>query len=609
MSLYQFKKQDAFDFASFVGIRTKTYGDELNFTRCPYCKGGNKGKDKDTFSINLKTGQFKCLRASCGVSGNMVTLARDFDFSLGSEVDNYYRPKQHRTLKTPEKPIVPKPKAIEYLESRKISKKTAEKYEVTVRKDHDNILVFPFFDEKNNLQFVKYRKTDFDKAKDRNKEWCEKDCKPILFGMKQCKTGGTLIITEGQLDTLAVAEAGYENCASVPLGKQGFTWIPYCWDWINRNFDTIIVFGDYENGSISLLDDINRRFNLTIKHVRETDYKDCKDANDILRKYGVEQIKTCIENAVAVPIRDVVDLADVEDVDIFKIPKLKTGIKELDRMLYGGLPFGGVHLISGKAGEGKSTLASQIVINAREQGYKCFCYSGELPSYLFKAWMSFQVAGSHVFEYQNEWGDRNFNISDANKKIISSWYKDYIWLYDANNLDEDEHAGLIKTTEQMIKQYGCRVILLDNLMTAIDLETVAGDDKYERQSKFVKQLAQLARAMDVCILLVAHKRKNNFSTNANDEIAGSSDIANLAMVTLAYEKGDNLMPSERKLKLAKNRLFGKTNNEGWIVSYEESSKRIYGDGDNPMTDYTCFKEVAQKEAWGDINFETPFDAE
>ena len=604
---YEFKLSDAKAFASFVGIKTHIERDELVFARCPYCRGGQGGKDKGTFSINIKNGLHKCMRASCGVTGNMITLARDFDFSLNAEVDAYYKPKQYRQVPQPKEPIIPLPKAVEYLQSRKISKAVAEKYEVTVQKDHDNILVFPFFDEKNRLQFVKYRKTDFDKSKDKNKEWCEKNCKPILFGMKQCKAGTSLIITEGQLDTLAVAESGYDNCVSVPLGKQGFTWIPHCWDWIHDNFNSIIVFGDYEKGEISLLSDISRRFNkLKIKHVRPEDYKDCKDANDILRKYGVEQVKACIENAVPVPVRDVLDLAEVKSVDVFKLEKLKTGINVLDRMLYGGLPFGGVHLISGKAGEGKSTLASQIIVNAREQGYKCFCYSGELPNALFRAWMDFQVAGTHVFEYQNEWGESNYNISEANRKIISDWYREHIWIYDVNMLDDEEHVGLVRTTERMIKQYGCRVILLDNLMTAIDLETVLGDDKYERQSKFVKQLAQLARSLDVCILLVAHKRKNNFSTNANDEIAGSSDIANLGMVALAYEKSDNIDQNDRKLKLAKNRLFGKTNNEGWIVSYDEQSKRIYGDGDKFTKEFSCFREVAQQEAWGDINFETPF---
>ena len=74
------------------------------------------------------------MRASCGVSGNMVTLAKDFDFSLGNTFDEYYRPrKQYKKLKTPEKPITPKPKAVEYLESRGISEEVAKIYEITVQ--------------------------------------------------------------------------------------------------------------------------------------------------------------------------------------------------------------------------------------------------------------------------------------------------------------------------------------------------------------------------------------------------------------------------------------------------------------------------------------------
>lgn len=600
--LYEFKKQDAFDFASFVGIPAKPKGDELHFFKCPYCK--NVTTDKDTFAINLRTGQFKCLRDSCGAHGNMITLARDFDFSLGNQFDDYYAPKKrYRTLPQPKKPIEPKPEAIRFLESRHISKATAERYQITVQKDRSNILAFPFFDDRGILVSVKYRKTDFDKSKDNCKEWFEKDTKLILFGMLQCNPENkTLVLTEGQMDALAVAESGIENAISVPSGSKGMTWIPHCWDWVN-SYDTIIVFGDHEKGHITLLDDIRKRFDLKIKHVREEDYKDCKDANEILMKYGKEQVKLCIENSIPLPIRDVVSLADVEDVDIFKLEKLKTGINQLDRLLYGGLPFGGVHLISGKAGHGKSTLASQIVANAIEQGYKCFCYSGELPNYLFKAWLDFQIAGNHSFEYSNEWGDTNYNISDANKKIISEWYRDNIWLYDANMLDEDEHIGLIKTAERMIVQYGCKVILLDNLMTALDGEQIDGYDKYDQQSKFVKRLAILARRYDVCVLLVAHKRKNNFSTNINDEIMGSSDIGNLGMVTLAYERDDDIDGNDRLLKVAKNRLFGKVNNEGWIVHYDERSKRIYGDGDDVTKQFGCF---VGENGFAEINTETPW---
>ena len=58
---YQFKRQDALDFAAHIGQRTKIRGEEMQVCYCPYCKGG-RNRDDYTFSINLKTGLFKCLR-------------------------------------------------------------------------------------------------------------------------------------------------------------------------------------------------------------------------------------------------------------------------------------------------------------------------------------------------------------------------------------------------------------------------------------------------------------------------------------------------------------------------------------------------------------------
>ena len=493
--MYSFKEEDAYDFAKHVGAQIKRHGDELRFTQyCPYCHGGNGNKrDKDTFSINLRTGQFKCLRSSCGITGNMITLARDFDFNLGAQVMEYYQPrKQYRKLKTPDKPIVPKEPAVKYMESRGISDEITHEYEITTQKEHDNVLVFPFYDETGKMQFVKYRKTDFDKAKDKNKEWCEHDCKPILFGMKQCKDFTRLVITEGQLDSLSVATAGIANAVSVPNGAKGFTWVPYCYDWVNK-FQEIVVFGDFENGHMTLLQELKQRFPNKIKHVREADYQGCKDANELLQKHGRESVQLAIENAEYEPIKRVVELADVEAVDIYKLKKLDSTINECNRLLYGGLPFGGVVLVIGKPGEGKSTYASQIIARSVEAGHKSFAYSGELPNYLFKSWIDFQIAGpQHIIETKNRFGDVSRKISNQNQQLINNWYRGKIFLYDSRNIDGDEKENLCETIQRTILQYGVDVILIDNLMTAIDLDEERGTDKYEKQSLFMKKLARMA---------------------------------------------------------------------------------------------------------------------
>ena len=588
-SIYEFSQEDAYRFAREQFVETKTKGNELQFKYCPYCHGGQGGKDKGTFSIDLTTGKFKCLRASCNAHGNMITLSRDFDFSLGNQVDEYYKSqKRYRRFKRPEKPIEPLEPAVEYLAKRGISSEIAKKYEITIKQETNNILVFPFYDEKGELQFIKYRKTDFDKEKDKNKEWCEKDCKPILFGMKQCNEKfDRLVLTEGQLDSLSVAEAGIENAVSVPTGANGFTWIPYCWDWLTK-FEEIVVFGDCEKGKITLLDDISKRFPNKVKHVRESDYLKCKDANEILLKHGPDAIKKAVDNAIALPVNKVLSLADVENVNIFELQKLKTGLKELDDTLYGGIPFGIVCLVAGKRGDGKSTLTSQIMGQAVEQGYNTFAYSGELPNYLYKSWFDFQIAGRNHITENNKDGRINRFITNPNQKLINDWYREKAFIYDNRIVEDDEQEDLLKTITQAIMQYGIKVILIDNLMTAMYIDEKQGSDKYDQQGRFVRSLTKIALQYDCLILLVAHRRKNSFTTDANDEVSGSGDITNLAGMVLSYDRGtekEGLRPDQRKLIIAKNRLFGKINLNGIVLDYDEKSKRIYSNDDELIREY------------------------
>lgn len=368
MIKYEFKPRDAFLFAEKLGIPVKTIGKELMFLYCPNC-GGGVNRDKNTFYISLTTGQCSCHRSSCGYKGNMVTLSRDFDVEINEDISRYFNISNYngrfKTFKDAHRIAESKDRAIEYLKERGIPEEITREYEVTIKNDTDNILAFPFKDGNGELRFIKYRSLDFVKGKTKgSKEWCESNCMPILFGMNHCDVGvERLVITEGQIDSLSVTVAGIPNAISVPNGMNGFTWIPHCWNWLHQ-FKEIVVFGDRENDQITLLKDLKRRTQLRILCVRPEDYLDCKDANEILVKHGIDQIKKCIENAKPETLPSTIELSNVEDRDIYTIPKVRTGIYQLDKLLCGGLPFGGVTIISGKAGEGKSTLASQLLISA-----------------------------------------------------------------------------------------------------------------------------------------------------------------------------------------------------------------------------------------------------
>ena len=153
--------------------------------------------------------------------------------------------------------------------------------------------------------------------------------------MKQCnKENKRLVICEGQMDSLSVAEGGIENAVSVPNGALGFTWIPFVWDWWCQ-FEELVVFGDFEKGHITLLDDLMKRFHGKVKQVRKEDYQDCKDANEILRKYGKDAVRKAVENSIELPVKQVKELADVKRRDLKDIPKFRTGFRQLDAYLGG----------------------------------------------------------------------------------------------------------------------------------------------------------------------------------------------------------------------------------------------------------------------------------
>ena len=522
-------------------------------------------------------------------------MARDFGFRLENEQEQKYR-------KLPQKKIESKPKAVEYLESRGISAEVCKRYNITTQTNKDNILVFPFYDEQNILQFVKYRKIDFDKRFDKNKEWCEKDTMPILFGMAQCEDFDRLVITEGQLDSLSLATAGIKNAVSVPTGAVGFTWLANCWDWINQ-FNEIVVFGDYEKGKITLIDTLEKRLQKKVKCVRPEDYLCEKDANDILRKYGKEALVKAVENAELRDVKFVKRLANVEAVNLSDLPKIKTGVRNLDRIC-GGLLRGHVVLLSGKRGEGKSTFMSSLVAEAIEQDNSVFVYSGELPNYHFKNWLDLQIAGAeNIATRQNEYGDNEYYLTEETVNKINRWYYDKAFIFDNSAVNDDEYEGLLKVITDSICRYDIKLVCIDNLMTAMDCD--ANSDLYRQQSQFVKNLEKMAQKYDVAIILVAHPKKSNADFD-NDTVSGSSDITNAVSFVFNYERAKEGEDYDSKLMVTKNRLNGKLliGDNAIKLHYSEKSKRISSNV-YEQKEYSCFAKPVENTYY-DVGFDLDF---
>jgi twinkle protein len=279
-------------------------------------------------------------------------------------------------------------------------------------------------------------------------------------------------------------------------------------------------------------------------------------------------------------------LANVEAVNLTDLPKIKTGIRQLDRVC-GGLLRGHVVLLSGKRGEGKSTFMSQIVAEAIEQDNAVFVYSGELPNYHFKNWLDLQIAGNKfVSTRQNEYGDNEYYLSEDAVKKINKWYYDKAFIFDNSAVTDNEYEGLLKVIIDSICRYDIKLVCIDNLMTAMDCDV--NTDLYRQQSSFVKSLEKLAQQYDVAIILVAHPKKTQGDFD-NDTVSGSSDITNAVSFVFNYQRAKDGTEHDSELMITKNRLNGKilTGENSIKLYYSEKSKRVTA---NPYDgkEYSCF---------------------
>lgn len=602
---YQVNPIDINGFAHSINAETKekstAKGIELFFKRCPYCNGG-QNNDTYTFSINMKSGAFHCFRATCGQKGHFVELCRDFNYKLNFDTKEK---KIYKDLSQVN--IVVSDKALEFLKSRGISENTGRAYNISAQINNPNIIVFPFLNENNILKFIKYRNINYQRENS-SKEWCEKNSMPILFGMAQCIDFTTLIITEGQLDSLSLSDCGIKNAVSVPNGAKGFTWVEHCWKWVNK-FQEIVVFGDWENGKMSLLDELNLKFpKMKIKSVQEQYYLGEKDANDIYRKFGKKAIVKAIENAVDISTECVVEWDDIKDEDLSQRELMLTGVPTFDRII-GGLYFGQLILLTGKSGHGKSTFGSMLGCEALNQGYKCFFYSGELSKQQFKNWISLQLAGKvNIKSIQQSTGKTIYMPTEYAKNGIGNFVGDKFHLYDNSYTKDNEMPKLLETVEEMICRHGVKFIFLDNLMTAI--QDIKETEKYNMQSQFVRKLKLMADTYQVLIILVAHSRKTNGSSFNNDDIFGSSEIVNRVDLVMSYsrpeQKEDGSVKHNSELIVSKNRLTSDliTPKNPVKLIYSVSTKRVVEIGctDKKFRWENFMQSPSQPQLSGEIEF-------
>ena len=155
---------------------------------------------------------------------------------------------------------------------------------------------------------------------------------------------------------------------------------------------------------------------------------------------------------------------------------------------------------------------------------------------------------------------------------VNLWYDDRAYIFDNTavtaelSVEGDKAArtdiiSLLGTIEQAVCRFNVKLVLIDNLMTALDVDL--SHDLYRAQSDFVNAVKRIAVKYNVAVLLIAHPRKSADGTELNaDSVSGSGDITNRVDLVLTYGKN---MDSDKdvyqsKIAVVKNRLTGKLMN-------------------------------------------------
>lgn len=210
---------------------------------------------------------------------------------------------------------------------------------------------------------------------------------------------------------------------------------------------------------------------------------------------------------------------------------VRTGIDVIDQKMR-GLKKGHVSVWSGLRGSAKSTLLSEIGINARQDGNNVGFYSGELTPKNFSKWMNLQAAGKSYVKPTRY--DGYYYVDDPTQIKIAEWMGNHLWLY--NNDYGNNFSSVIADFEKVVDEHKLDLLVLDNLM-AFDISNLAGT-KWDAQTQFVLSLTDLAKRKNIHIAFVAHPRKS-MGFLRFDDISGSGDLGNAVDDAFIVHRNNN----------------------------------------------------------------------
>ena len=205
--------------------------------------------------------------------------------------------------------------------------------------------------------------------------------------------------------------------------------------------------------------------------------------------------------------------------------RISTQIKELDRVLGGGIVRGSLILVGGDPGIGKSTLLLQVCKNLASQKRRVLYISGE------ESLQQIKIRAERIGEFE----DSLRLLCETNLDIIQS----------------------------IIDREKPEIVVIDSIQTMYNEEVGSAPGSVSQVRESTNTLMQIAKGMNISIFIVGHVTKEGV-------VAGPRVLEHM-VDTVLYFEGDR-HAAYRILRGVKNR-FGSTNEIG-VFEMRKSGLRV-----------------------------------
>ena len=454
---------------------------------CPVCNPTRKPKNKDAkcASYDWDRGLGTC--HNCDAKFQLHTYKRK-----GKAEKVYIKPETY-------KPEEPGTQVEDWFLTRGISKQTLTDLKVSEGPEwmpqtqkSENVIKFNYF-MGGELTNVKYRdgRKNFKLYKGAEKVFYNIDS---IVGYEYC------VIVEGEMDVLALHEAGITNAISVPngatLNSNNLDYLDSCIDYFDDK-DKIILAVDSDEAGQALQTELIRRLGSEVCYI--TTFEDCKDANEYLIKHGKDKLTARITGAKPVPLENVTTFRDVEDevTDFvrngFK-PGFQVGLQNFDDIF--STYTGQFITVTGIPSSGKSDFVDQMVIgyNANYGWKTAFASPENVPTYLHahklmrKTWQGMPTKADLGGDKWNQVADHcnsNYFHIDMERYTLDS---------------------VLKKAAELVKRKGIKCLVIDPFNKVRDVNCKTEDvNRYTME--YLSKIEIFAKKYDVLVFIVAHPTK------------------------------------------------------------------------------------------------------